>query len=64
MAAPLTILLKKSTRTYEWDGTCDDAFETLKNILVKMLVLKLRDFDKDFEIHFDASDFTIGGILM
>jgi hypothetical protein len=64
MAAPLTIFLKKFARTYEWDGTCDDAFETLKSILVKTLVLKLPDFDKDFEIHFDASDFVIGRILV
>jgi hypothetical protein len=27
-------------------------------------VLKLFDFDKDFEIYFDASDFTIGRILV
>ncbi len=29
IAAPLTNLLKKSTKTYEWDGACDEAFETL-----------------------------------
>jgi hypothetical protein len=64
IAAPLTNLLKKSTGTYEWDGTCDEAFETLKGILVKAPVLKLSDFDKDFEIHSDASDFAIGGVLV
>jgi hypothetical protein len=30
----------------------------------KMLVLKLPDFDKDFEIHSDAFDFAIGRILV
>jgi hypothetical protein len=64
MVAPLTNLLKKSAGTYECNGTCDEAFDTLKGILVKMLVLKLLDFDKDFEIHSDASDFAIGGVLM
>ncbi len=64
IAAPLTNLLKKSTITYEWEGTCDEAFETLKGILVKALVLKLSVFDKDFEIHSDASDFAIGGVLV
>jgi hypothetical protein len=29
---PLTNLLKKSTGTYKWDGTCDEAFEALKGI--------------------------------
>ncbi len=64
IAAPLTNLLKKFAITYEWDGACDKAFETLKGILVKAPVLKLPDFDKDFEIHSDAFDFTIGGILV
>jgi hypothetical protein len=31
---------------------------------VKASVLKLPDFDKDFEIHFDAFDFAIGGVLV
>jgi hypothetical protein len=64
IATPLTNLLKKSAGTYEWDGACDGAFETLKGILVKTLVLKFLDFDKDFEIHSDASDFAIGRVLM
>jgi hypothetical protein len=54
----------ESAKNYEWDGACDKAFETLKDILVKAPVLKLSDFDKDFEIHFDASDFVIGGVLV
>ncbi len=64
MTTPLINLLKKSARIYEWDGACDEAFETLKGILVKAPVLKLPNFDKDYEIHSDASDFAIAGILM
>jgi hypothetical protein len=56
--------LKKSFGIYEWDEACNEAFETLEGILVKAHVLKLFDFDKDFEIYFDASDFTIGRILV
>jgi hypothetical protein len=64
IAAPLTNLLKISAVTYEWDEACDEAFETLKGILVKAPVLKLPDFDKDFEIHSDASKFVIGGVIV
>jgi len=64
IAMPLTNLLKKSSETYEWDEAYNEAFETLKGILVKAFMLKLFDFDKDFEIHFDASDFAIGAVLM
>ncbi len=60
----MTNLLKKSAVTYDWDEACDEAFETLKGILVKAPMLKLPDFDKDFEIHSDASDFAIGGVIM
>jgi hypothetical protein len=64
IAAPLINLLKKSAVTYDWDEACDEAFGTLKGILVKAPVLKLPDFDKDFEIHSDASDFAIGGVIV
>jgi hypothetical protein len=61
---PLTNLLKKSSRTYEWDESCNAPFETLKGILVKAPMLKLPDFDKDFEIHSDLSAFAIERLLM
>jgi hypothetical protein len=32
--------------------------------MVKALVLKLPNFDKDFEIHSDAFNFAIGGVLL
>jgi len=57
-------LLKKSSIIYEWDKTFNEAFETLKGILVKTSMLKLPDFDKDFEIHFNASSFAIKGVLV
>jgi hypothetical protein len=41
VGAPLTNLLKKSAVTYDWDEACNEAFETLKGILVKAPVLKL-----------------------
>jgi hypothetical protein len=64
ITTPSTNLLKKSSGTYEWDEACNEAFETLKGILVKVSVLKLPDFDKYFEIHSDASNFAMGGVLM
>jgi hypothetical protein len=73
ITTPLPNLLKKSSgtyewdevcnetfETYEWDEVCNEAFETLQDILVKALMLKLPDFD----IHFDVSNFVIGGVLV
>ncbi len=31
---------------------------------MKASVLKLANFEKDFEIHFNASNFAIGGVLV
>ncbi len=64
IATPLTNLLKKSFEIYEWDEACHEAFETLKGIWVKAPMLKLFDFDKFFEIHYDAFNFVIRGILV
>jgi hypothetical protein len=64
ITTPLRNLLKKSSGIYEWDEACNEAFETLKGILVKTLVLKLFDFDNDFKIHSDASDFVVGEVLV
>jgi hypothetical protein len=64
IATPLRNLSKKSFKTYEWDEACNETFKTLKSILVKVLVLKLPDFDKDFKIHFDVFDFAIRGVLV
>jgi len=63
IAMPLINLFKKASKTYEWDKACN-AFETLKGILVKVSMLKLPNFDKDFEIHSNVFDFVIRGILM
>jgi hypothetical protein len=64
IVAPLTNLLKKFVVTHDWEEPCDKAFETLKGILVKAPLLKLPDFDTDFEIHSNASDFAIGGVIV
>ncbi|XP_015168928.1 uncharacterized protein K02A2.6-like [Solanum tuberosum] len=63
IATPLTDLLKKS-REWEWADSCRDAFEKLKVAIIEEPVLALLDFTKAFEIHTDASDFAIGGVLM
>ena len=62
-AAPLTDLLKKS-KAWTWDEKCQQAFEDLKKAMTEEPVLALPDHTKVFEVHTDASDFAIGGVLM
>ncbi|RVW46128.1 Retrovirus-related Pol polyprotein from transposon 17.6 [Vitis vinifera] len=62
-AASLTDLLKKN-KAWEWDERCQQAFEDLKKTVTEEPVLALPDHTKGFEVHTDASDFAIGGVLM
>ncbi|KAE8681992.1 hypothetical protein F3Y22_tig00111277pilonHSYRG00011 [Hibiscus syriacus] len=47
----------------EWEPPTK-AFEDLKTAVSQEPVLVLLDFTKPFEVHSDASDFAIGGVLM
>ncbi|KAJ0894123.1 putative nucleotidyltransferase, Ribonuclease H [Helianthus annuus] len=62
-AAPLTDLLKKN-KAWDWDHRCQAAFEGLKEAVMSEPVLALPDVSKPFELHTDASDFAIGGVLI
>ncbi|TXG73104.1 hypothetical protein EZV62_001683 [Acer yangbiense] len=62
-ASPLTVLLKKN-RAWQWSNKCQQAFEELKKAISEEPVLVLPDHTKAFELHTDASDFAIGGVLM
>jgi archaellum component FlaC len=62
-AAPLTDLLKKS-QGWDWSVRSQKAFDELKAAVMKEPVLALPDFNKNFEVQTDASDFAIGGVLM
>ena len=63
IAKPMSDLLKKNL-TLEWTKSCEQAFQELKEKLNSPLVLKFPEFEKPFEVHTDASDFAIGGVLM
>jgi len=63
IAAPLTDLLKKN-QAWDWNSKCQGVFEALKRAVTEELVLTLPDSSKPYEVHTDASDFTIGGVLM
>ena len=63
IAAPFTDLLKKTTK-WEWNERSQQAFNGLKNVVTKEPVLVLPNHDLPFEVHTDAFDFAIGGVLM
>jgi hypothetical protein len=62
-AKPITELLKKGNK-YLWSEACDEAFKHLKKLLTTSPVLAQPDTTKPFDVYCDASDNSLGGVLM
>jgi hypothetical protein len=60
---PITELLKKGNK-YVWSETCDEAFKHLKKLLTTSPVLAQLDTAKLFNVYYDASGTSLGGVLM
>jgi hypothetical protein len=63
IAKPITRLLKKGNK-YVWSDACEEAFKLLKELLTTSLVLAQLDSDKSFDVYYDASGTSLGGVLM
>ena len=63
IAAPLTNLLKKTTK-FEWTGKCEEAFQELKTRLTTAPILTLPEEGKEYTIYSDASKNGLGCVLM
>lgn len=62
LAKPLTSLLKNDTK-FNWDDSCEEAFQRLKEILTSAPLLRSPDFEKPFFLSTDASGYAIGAVL-
>ena len=60
--APLTALTSEK-KPFKWDDQCQKAFDTMKRILSKEVLLTYPDFNKPFDIHTDASDVQLGAVI-
>ena len=63
IAHPLTELLKKDN-TFSWGEEQNQAFQTLKNCLMKEPILVYPDFKEEFYLATDASSTGLGAVLM
>ncbi|KAL0544778.1 hypothetical protein IC582_019903 [Cucumis melo] len=63
IASPLTEFVKKHVK-FEWKEKQENAFNELKEKLIKTPYLALPNFDKSFEIEYDASGICIGAVLV
>ena len=62
IARPLCRLLEKDNKLC-FDESCQEAFEEIKFRLVESPIMAKSDWNREFEIMCDASDFTMGAIL-
>ena len=62
IARPLCRLLEKDTK-FNFDDSCNAAFEEIKIRLVQAPIMAAPNWDQEFEIMCDASDFAMGAVL-
>lgn len=62
IAAPLNNLLKNKVK-YNWTQECQEAFEKLKVDLTTEPVLIFPDYEKEFILTTDASNYALGAVL-
>ena len=60
--APLTALTS-NTAKWQWTEQHQQAFERLKTIITKDVLLRFPDFAKPFDIYTDASDHQLGAVI-
>ena len=54
--------MEKDTK-FDFDESCRFAFEEIKSRLVITLIMVTPDWNKEFEIMCDASDYAMGAVL-
>jgi hypothetical protein len=59
----MTKLLEKDTK-FKWSPQYEESFLTLKKFLTTTPVLAQPDIEKLFDVYYDASDTSIGGVLI
>lgn len=64
ITTPITNLLKKGRKKFEWTPEADSALQKLKEALVSTPVLANPDFAKPFIIETDSSDLAVGSVLV
>jgi len=63
IASPLHLLLKKG-QAWSWGPKQQAAFNTLKEKLTSAPILRQPDFNREFELHTDASSIALGACLI
>ena len=60
---PLTKLLSDKTK-FIWTNEQANAFEDIKKVMARKVLLIYPDFKKSFHLYTDASDYQLGSVIM
>ena len=67
MLAPLTELTRgkkgDKRKPIQWTKELNDCFENIKKHISEETILAFPDYEKPFDIHVDASDYQLGGVI-
>lgn len=64
ISEPITNLIRKRVKTFEWTPEAELALQQLKEAMTSMPILGTPGFDSPFQIECDASDTEIGAVLL
>jgi hypothetical protein len=62
-SAPLTGLVSKTAK-FVWGTEQQQAFDRIKKVISRETLLVFPDFNKEFHIYTDASDYQLGAVIM
>ena len=68
VARPLNALISgenasKKKKMIEWNSECQRAFDELKKLCTSVPVLAYANYKREFQLHTDASELGLGGVL-
>jgi transposase InsO family protein len=62
-SAPLTGMVSKTAK-FVWGAEQQQAFDRIKKVISRETLLAFPDFNKEFHIYTDASDYQLGAVIM
>ena len=62
-SAPLTGMVSKDAK-FVWGAEQQQAFDRIKKVISRETLLAFPDFNKEFHIYTDASDYQLGAVII
>ena len=61
--APIMAMVSNKAK-FVWNDTCQKAFDKIKEVISRETLLAFPDFEKEFHIYTDASNYQLGAVIM